>query len=115
MDPRVRAIVPALIDLLNLEQQFIHHWEAYGFYTPAVKDYVEFDLPCRSLTPAGQELLGIIDPYSYRECYTMPKLILNSAGDQLFVSDSSRYYYDDLPETKSLRYSVKPFRLIIQM
>lgn len=106
VDPRVRAIVPASIDLLNLDQQFVHHWEAYGFYAPAVKDYVEFDLPCRSLTPEGQELLGIIDPYSYRERYTMPKLILNSAGDQFFVSDSSRFYYDELPGTKALRYSV---------
>jgi PhoPQ-activated pathogenicity-related protein len=86
--------------------QFVHHWEAYGFYAPAVKDYDAFDLPCKSITPAGQALLEIIDPYTYRERYTMPKLILNSAGDQFFVSDSSRFYYDDLPGPKLLRYSV---------
>lgn len=106
VDARVKAIVPASIDLLNMAPQFVHHWEAYGFYAPAVKDYDAFDLPCKALTPAGQELLEIIDPYSYRERFTMPKLILNSAGDQFFVSDSSRFYYDDLPEPKQLRYSV---------
>ena len=106
VDPRVKAIVPASIDLLNMAPQFVHHWEAYGFYAPAIKDYVEFDLPCKTLTPAGQALLEIIDPYTYRERYTMPKLILNSGGDQFFVSDSSRFYYDDLPEPKHLRYSV---------
>ncbi len=106
VDPRVRAIVPASIDLLNMARQFVHQWEAYGFYAPAIKDYTDFDLPCKALTPAGEKLLKIIDPYSYRERYTMPKLILNSVGDQLFVSDSSRFYYEGLPESKQLRYSV---------
>ncbi len=106
VDSRVKAIVPASIDLLNMARQFAHHWEAYGFYAPAVKDYAEFDLPCKTLSPAGQGLLAIIDPYSYRERYTMPKLILNSVGDQFFVTDSSRFYYADLFEPKHLRYSV---------
>lgn len=105
VDPRVRAIVPASIDMLNLGQQFIHHWEAYGFFAPALKDYVEFDLPCRVQTPQGQALLKIVDPYAYRDRYTMPKLILNSTGDQLFVSDSSRFYYESLPGLKWLRYA----------
>ena len=51
VDKRVRAIVPASIDMLNLGQQFTHHWEAYGFYAPALNDYVEFNLPCRMQTP----------------------------------------------------------------
>jgi PhoPQ-activated pathogenicity-related protein len=105
VDPRVAAIVPASIDILNLERQFVHHWEAYGFYAPALRDYVEFNLPCRIQTPAGRALLRIIDPYYYRVRYTMPKLILNSTGDQFFVSDSSQFYYDALPGPKWLRYT----------
>ncbi len=97
VDPRVKAIVPASIDMLNLGQQFIHHWEAYGFYAPALNDYVEFDLPCRMQTPEGRALLQVVDPYAYRDRYTMPKLILNATGDQFFTTDSSRFYYADLP------------------
>jgi PhoPQ-activated pathogenicity-related protein len=104
VDPRVKAIAPASIDMLNLARQFIHHWEAYGFYAPALKDYVEFDLPCRMQTPEGRALLRIIDPYQYRLRYTMPKLILNSSGDQFFVPDSSQLYYPALPGPKWLRY-----------
>ena len=44
------------------------------------------------------------DPYSYRERFTMPKFIMNSAGDQYFLPDSSRFYFDDLPGEKYLRY-----------
>ena len=101
----VKAIIPASIDMLNLDEQFMHHVSAYGFYAPSVQDYVAFDLPCRVETPAGQALLGIVDPYEYRDRFTMPKIIANSAGDQFFVSDSSRFYYDDLPGPKLMRYT----------
>ena len=105
VDPRVKAIIPASIDMLNLGQQFIHHYEAYGFYAPALNDYVAFNLPCRVQTPQGQALLQVIDPYAYRDRYTMPKLILNATGDQFFLTDSSRFYYGDLPGPKWLRYT----------
>lgn len=104
VDPRVKAIAPASIDMLNLGQQFIHQWEAYGSYGKALDDYVAFNLPCRLQTPQGKKLLQVVDPYAYRDRYTMPKLILNSAGDQFFTTDSWRFYYADLPEPKWLRY-----------
>ena len=102
---RVKAILPASIDLLNMGKQFTHHWEAYGFYAPAIQEYVDFDIPCRAQTPAGQAMIELIDPYAYRERFTMPKLVLNSAGDQFFLPDSSVFYYADLPGPKRLRYT----------
>jgi hypothetical protein len=36
--------------------------------------------------------------------YTMPKLLIDSAGDQFFLPDSSRFYFDKLPGEKYLRY-----------
>ena len=105
VDPRVKAIMPISIDMLNLNRQFPHHFEAYGFYAPALSEYVEFDLPCRLQSAAGKALLDTIDPYAYRDRYTMPKLVINSAGDQFFLSDSSRFYWDDIPEPKELRYT----------
>ena len=41
VDKRVVAIIPIVIDLLNVEPSFEHHWQAYGFWAPAIKDYVE--------------------------------------------------------------------------
>jgi len=106
VDPRVKAVVPISIDLLNLRKQFEHHKEAYGFYAPAIGDYVEFDLPCRIYSRTGRELLRIIDPYHYWYRYTMPKLVINSAGDQFFLPDSSQFYFRDLPGPKALLYTV---------
>jgi len=34
----------------------------------------------------------------------MPKLLINSAGDQYFLPDSSQFYFDDLPGERYLRY-----------
>jgi len=106
VDKRVKAIIPASIDIFNIDAQLDHHWDAYGFYSSAIKDYEDFDIFCRAKSPEGQALLDIVDPFSYIERYTMHKLILNSAGDQFFLPDSSRFYYDQLPEPKQMRYSV---------
>ena len=103
---RVKAILPASIDLLNLGEQFERHWDSYGFYSSAIQDYVAFDLPCRSWTPEGRAMVGIIDPYAYRDRLTMRKLVVNSAGDRFFLPDSSQFYFQDLPGPKLLRYTL---------
>lgn len=49
-------------------------------------------------------LQGVADAYAYRDRLTMPKLIVNSTGDQLFLPDSSRFYFDELKAERYLRY-----------
>ncbi len=114
VDPRVDAMAPLSIDIPNFAENTRHHFEAYGFYSPAVQDYVDFDLFCRANSPPGRDLLQIIDPLSYFSKYTMPKLLLNSAGDQFFLPDSSRFYYASLPGPKWLRYTVNTDHAQIQ-
>ena len=104
VDRRVVAVVPMVIDMLNSVKSFEHHWRAYGFYSPAVKDYQEMGLMEVSKSPRYRELMRLVEPYSYRDRYTMPKLIMNSAGDQYFLPDSSQFYFDALPGEKYLRY-----------
>lgn len=114
VDPRVVAMAPLSIDIPNFVENTRHHFEAYGFYSPAVQDYVDFNLFCRANTPAGQDLLQIIDPLAYFPKFTMPKLLLNSAGDQFFLPDSSRFYYSSLPGPKWLRYTVNTDHMQIE-
>jgi PhoPQ-activated pathogenicity-related protein len=104
VDSRVVAIVPIVIDLLNVTPSFIHHWEAYGFYAPAVGDYEAMGIMDWQGTKEYRNLMKIVEPFEYRERFTMPKLILNATGDQFFLPDSSQFYFDELPEPKYLRY-----------
>ncbi|MBI3851790.1 MAG: PhoPQ-activated pathogenicity-related family protein [Verrucomicrobia bacterium] len=104
VDKRVIAIVPFVIDLLNIEPSFKHHWEAYGFWAPAVGDYVAMGLMDWNGTPEYRALMKIEEPYEYRDRLTMPKFIINAGGDQFFLPDSAQFYFKDLPGTKYLRY-----------
>ena len=104
VDKRVVAIAPMVIDLLNNEKSFEHHYMAYGFYSPAVKDYEDLDIMKWQGTPQFKALMKIVEPYEYRDRLTMPKYIVNAAGDQYFLPDSSRFYFDDLKGEKYIRY-----------
>lgn len=104
VDKRVIAFSPLVIDMLNMTPSFNHHFQAYGAYSEAVKDYEDMGLMNVSNTPQYRELLRLVEPFSYRDRYTQPKLIINSAGDQYFLPDSSQFYFDQLPGEKYLRY-----------
>ena len=96
VDSRVVAIVPMVIDMLNLERSFVHHWRAYGAWSNAVDDYVEHGIMNWMGTPQFRALMKIEEPYEYRDRLTMPKFIVNAAGDNFFLPDSSQFYFDDL-------------------
>jgi PhoPQ-activated pathogenicity-related protein len=104
VDKRVVGIRPAVIDLLNLEPSFEHHYRACGFWAPAIAEFERTGITRWAHTPQFAALLHIEDPYSYRERLTMPKYIVNSPGDQYFLPDSSQFYFDDLRREKYLRY-----------
>jgi PhoPQ-activated pathogenicity-related protein len=104
VDKRVVAIVPIVIDLLNVVPSFQHHYGAYGFWAPAVGDYVAMGIMNWMNTPEFAALMKIEEPYEYRDRLTMPKMVINSAGDQFFLPDSTQFYWNDLRGEKYLRY-----------
>ncbi len=104
VDPRVVGIVPIVIDVLNLNESMRHHFAAYGFWAPAVGNYVQHQIMQSMGNPRLLELYQQVDPFSYRDRYTMPKYILNAAGDEFFLPDSSQFYWDELKGPKALCY-----------
>jgi len=104
VDRRVAAVVPVVIDLLNIEASFEHHYRAYGFWAPAIAAYQASGIMRWAGTAELASLLEIEDPFAYRDRLSMPKFVINSAGDQYFLPDSSRFYFDALIGEKYLRY-----------
>jgi PhoPQ-activated pathogenicity-related protein len=104
VDKRVVAIIPCVIDLLNIEPSMLHHYAAYGFWAPSIGDYTRFRIMDWNGTPGYRALMKIEEPYEYRSRLTMPKFIINAAGDQFFLPDSSQFYFKDLPGVKYVRY-----------
>jgi PhoPQ-activated pathogenicity-related protein len=104
VDPRVVAVIPIVIDVVNVKVSMTHHYEAYGFWAPAVGDYEHHKIMDQQESPAYAKLLALVDPYAYRHRLKMPKYMVNSSGDQFFLPDSSQFYFDDLLGEKYLRY-----------
>ena len=103
-DNRVIAIIPLVIDMLNIKPSFEHHWQAYGFWAPAIQDYVDMSTMDWWGSPEAEMLFKLVDPYSYKDRYQFPKYIINAAGDEFFIPTSSQFYYDQLPGEKHIRY-----------
>ena len=107
-DKRVVAVMPMVIDALNSEVITRHHFEAYGFFSSALKDYVEQGIfPHKIGTPEYQAVLKIEDPYNYRDndqLKKIPKYLINASGDEFFLPDNSQFYFGALKGEKYIRY-----------
>ena len=104
VDDRVVAIMPIVIDVLNLEESFKHHFEVYGAYSLAVSDYVLNGNIAWIGTPEFAALMKIVEPYEYRDRLELPKFLLNSTGDEFFLPDSWQFYWGDLVGEKNFSY-----------
>jgi PhoPQ-activated pathogenicity-related protein len=104
IDERVMAVAPMVIDVLNMRAQMAHQRATWGEFSDEIRDYSALDLPARLATERGTELLSIVDPYSYRQWLTVPKLMLLSTNDRYWPLDALKLYWDDLPEPKQVLY-----------
>lgn len=102
VDRRVKAIAPMVIDMLNMKAQANWAEKAYGKQSEQIRDYTDLNLIARMDDPPMKKLRTWVDPYAYRERYTMPKLILIGTNDPYWVVDSLRHYWSDLPGPKLL-------------
>lgn len=82
---RVIGIAPVVFDLLNLEVGFQRMRQALGGnWTWVLTDYVSEGVTSYIGTPAFSLLASYMDPLQYKENLTMPKLVINAAGDEFF-------------------------------
>lgn len=93
-----------VIDMLNLVPSFENHYRSYGEFSPAVQEYVNYDIQDWLGTEEFKVLMSYIEPFSFIDKFTMPKYIINAGSDEFFSTDSWRFYYDKLPGEKIIRY-----------
>ena len=104
VDDRVVGVVPMVIDMLNLVPSFENHFRSYGEFSPAVQEYVNYNIQDWLGTEKFKMLLSYIEPFSFIDKFTMPKYIINAGSDEFFSTDSWRFYYHKLPGKKIIRY-----------
>jgi len=103
-DPRVVAIAPMVIDTLNMKAQKAHSLEVWGKFSEQIDDYTSRGLTDRFDEPDGKKLWMMVDPYTYRNRLTIPKLLINGLNDRYWTLDALNIYWDDLKGPKSVVY-----------
>lgn len=105
LDKRVIGMVPIVINVLDVDATTRHHWEAMGYFSPALGDYVRNKLIPDEIGRKMTEINTIEDPLNYRgrPQMKMPKFIINAVGDEYFPPDNTKYSYHLLPGAKQLR------------
>ncbi|USI99574.1 PhoPQ-regulated protein [Xanthomonas prunicola] len=108
-DQRVDAVVPFVIDILNMPAVLEHMSRTYGGNWPiAFNAYAKQGITSQLQTPAFAQLVQLQDPLSYlhtpyRKRLAVPKYIVNAGGDDFFLPDNTQFFYNALPGSKALR------------
>ena len=105
-DPRVKAIIPMVIDTLNMKAQMPHQLKSFGAYSAQIDDYVKRGLvdPKNADAKEVKNLWAMVDPWSYREKLKLPKVIVCGTNDPYWTQDALNLYWDDLAGPKWILY-----------
>ncbi len=103
-DPRVEAIAPMVIDVLNMPVSLDYQIKVWKAYSPQIEDYVKLEIPQQVHTPEGDAITTMVDPYSYRKKLTMPKMIFIGTNDEYWPVDAIKNYIDSIPGQNYIHY-----------
>jgi len=103
VDRRVFAMAPTVFDLLNFQDNLEHHYRGLGGWSWAFIPYWTEDVSKYLYHPRVADLAKLIDPFSYNERLTMPKLLIAGADDEFFPPDGSHYFWGELTGPKLLQ------------
>lgn len=103
-DKRVKGIVPIVFDNLNFFVQMPHQVKMFGRFSEMIDEYTKRGLMEHMNSERGKRLVKLVDPYFYRQKFTMPKLIVNATNDRYWAVDALNFYWDELPGEKWVLY-----------
>lgn len=104
-DKRVVAIGPMVIDMLNMPLNIPYDKVVWGDYSIEIEDYVKLGLAQQFGSNQSNDLVKMIDPYSYRKTLTMPKMLFMGTNDPYWPVDAVKNYIDDIPGNNHICYT----------
>jgi len=104
-DKRVKAIGPMVIDVLNMPVNVDYQKVVWGDYSVEINDYVQLGIAQQLGSQGGNELVKMIDPYSYRKSLTMPKMLFMGTNDPYWPVDAVKNYIDSIPGDNHICYT----------
>jgi len=104
VDPRVDAIAPMVIDMLNMKPQMALQLSSWGGFSEQIEDYTRRGLQQHMNSPIGEQLQSIVDPYQYRDRLKQAKLIMLGTNDRYWPLEALNLYWPDLQGEKRILY-----------
>ncbi len=92
VEPRVRGLVPMVIDMLDLPRHLRLQVESFGAPSEAIGDYVVRGLHRQLESPRGSELLDIVDPIRHAAVISQPKILALGTNDRYWPLESLDVY-----------------------
>jgi PhoPQ-activated pathogenicity-related protein len=103
-DPRVAAIAPMVIDILNMPVNLEYQVKMFKGYSEQIEDYVKLEIPQTATSEKGRAITTMVDPYSYRKKLTMPKMLFMGTNDEYWTVDAVKHYIDSIPGKNYIHY-----------
>jgi PhoPQ-activated pathogenicity-related protein len=103
-DRRVEAIAPMVIDMLNMPVSMNYQIKVWNDYSIQIEDYVKLGIVQDMGTNKSNDLVTMIDPYSYRKKLTMPKMLIMGTNDEYWPIDNVKNYFDSIPGNNFIHY-----------
>lgn len=108
--PRLRGIVPVVMDLLNVVPAMPKLFQALGGLTFEFNDYVQAKVVGEKVAtlPSFAAMCDVIDAFAYfrpdgpwgtvpQEFIDLPKLVVNAGNDEFFLPADNHDWWDTLP------------------
>jgi PhoPQ-activated pathogenicity-related protein len=89
-----------VIVMLNMATQGPNQLEVWGKYSEQIDDYVNRGLMERAKSPDGTALWKMVDPFSFRDRLTIPKLLINGSNDRYWTLNALDLYWNGLKGPK---------------
>jgi len=105
VDDRVRAALPMVIDMLSMERHVELQFASFGGMSDKLEDYTSRGIEKLLQTPRGRELIGIVDPYRYRDQITQPKVIALGTNDPYWPLEALDLYFEGLSGPRWVSYA----------
>jgi len=97
VDTRVVAIVPIVMDLLDMDKGLNKHYQSLGGWSFVFEPYWAMNLTTYLNTPEFDALAQIIDVKNYQQFLDLPKLVIDSTGDEFFILDDDQAWWQTRP------------------
>lgn len=103
VDRRVKIVVPIVMPIVGMSDIIIDMYRVYGEWSFALGDYVDHKVLKFLGKPEFYKLASIVDPGSYVDRLDMLKYVVVASGDEFFLPDSTRHFWNKMKGPSFLR------------